>query len=400
MVSKSIKKIRQKDLKVLINRPFWQQLIERAWQQRNVIWLMGIRRVGKTSLCLSLKNIEYFDCERPRVRQILEDPESFLASQKEKRIVLDEIHRLDNPSELLKLAADHYPTVKIIATGSSTLGASAKFKDTLTGRKKEIWLTPLLLHEMEPFGSVSLQHRFLFGGLPSFFASKNLPEDDLKEWIDAYWAKDIQDLFSVGKRYSFQKFAELLLARSGGQFEASKFTAPCEVSRQTIANYLAVLEATFIVHVIRPYSTHKPTEIISAPKVYGFDTGFVCYAKGWRELRKEDLGFLWEHCVLNEIHGNLQTHDIHYWRDKRGHEIDIVLHNKKDNSLNIVECKFTSSSLSSSFKKNVDTFRKHYPEGKNFIVASNIDRPFQRRYANTVIYFENPQSLITTLSKK
>src|SRR5262245_55687541 len=133
---------------MIIQRPFWQKLIEEAWKHRNVIWLMGVRRVGKTSLCKSLPHIEYFDCERPRVRQLMEDPEGFLAGYKGKRLVLDEIHRLDNPSELLKIAADHYPEVHIIATGSSTLGASAKFEDTLTGRKKEIWLTPLLLKEM------------------------------------------------------------------------------------------------------------------------------------------------------------------------------------------------------------------------------------------------------------
>jgi hypothetical protein len=66
---------------------------------------------------------------------------------------------------------------------------------------------------------------------------KELPEEDYREWIDAYWAKDIQELFRVGKRYSFQKFTDLLLANSGGVFEATKYATLCEVSRQTIANY-------------------------------------------------------------------------------------------------------------------------------------------------------------------
>ena len=57
--------------------------------------------------------------------------------------VLDEIHRLPNPSELLKIAADHYPDIRILSTGSSTLGASARFRDTLAGRKQEVWLTPM-----------------------------------------------------------------------------------------------------------------------------------------------------------------------------------------------------------------------------------------------------------------
>jgi len=54
--------------------------------------------------------------------------------------------------------------------------------------------------------------------------------------------------------------------------------------------------------VIRPYSTRQATEIVAAPKVYGFDTGFMCCCRGWESLRREDLGVLWEHCVLNEIH--------------------------------------------------------------------------------------------------
>lgn len=390
---------------MIIQRLFWQNLIEKAWEKRNIVWLMGVRRVGKTNLCLSLPDIEYFDCERPHVRRLLEDPEVFLASQKGKRLVLDEIHRLDNPSELLKLAADHYPDVKIIATGSSTLGASAKFKDTLTGRKKEIWLTPLLSQEAINFGSESLMQRFKFGGLPPFFSAHEFPESDFREWMDAYWAKDIQEMFSVGKRYSFQKFAELLLAYSGGQFEASKFATPCEASRQTISNYLAVLEETFVVHVIRPYATHKPTEITMAPKVYGFDTGFVCYAKGWQEIRKEDMGLLWEQFVLNEMHGQLQTHAINYWRDKQGHEVDFVVRHKNNNSLSVIECKFAIpvSSLGKSallaMANNVEAFRKYYPDGKNYIVASNIDIPFERQHGDITLSFVSTKQLIEELAK-
>ena len=108
---------------------------------------------------------------------------------------------------------------------------------------------------------------------------------------------------------------------SGGIFGANKFTTECEVSRQTITNYLRALEATFVAHVIRPFSSHRPTEIVAAPKVYAFDTGFMCYHRGWHELRREDLGLLWEHFVLNELHGQLQTRDIRYAGCIRGEEI-------------------------------------------------------------------------------
>jgi predicted AAA+ superfamily ATPase len=188
----------------------------------------------------------------------MEDHQAFLEDRKGSRVVLDEVHRLDNPSELLKIAADHYPDVRILATGSSTLGSSAKFRDTLAGRKAELWLTPMIGADLVDFAQTDLEHRFLHGGLPPFFLENDLPEREFQEWMDAYWAKDIQELFRLERRYSFQKFAELLMTQSGGVFEATRFARPCEVSRTTISNYLAVLEATFVVHVLRPFSTHRP----------------------------------------------------------------------------------------------------------------------------------------------
>ncbi|MFB0564610.1 MAG: AAA family ATPase, partial [Candidatus Aminicenantaceae bacterium] len=147
-------------------RRFWLKLIEDSWGKRSVLWLSGVRRVGKTCLCQSLSDISYFDCELPRTRREMEDPEAFLESWKKKKLVLDEIHRLGNPSELLKIAADHYPDTKVIATGSSSLGASSKFKDTLTGRKFEIWLTPMTSDDLQDFEKTELKYRLYRGGLP------------------------------------------------------------------------------------------------------------------------------------------------------------------------------------------------------------------------------------------
>lgn len=391
---------------MFINRPFWQTIIEKTWLEKSIIWLMGVRRIGKTSLCRSLDLIEYFDCERPSVRQLLANPESFLESKIDKRIVLDEIHRLDNPSEFLKLAADHYPSVKIIATGSSTLGAGTKFKDTLVDRKRDIWLTPLLLEEIKLFGNYDLRHRFLFGGFPSHFVQKEFPEKSFQEWIYGYWDKDIEGLFRVGKRASFLKFADLLLANSGGQFEASKYATVCEVSRQTIANYLQVLHETFIVDIVTPYSSRKSIEIVKAPKIYGFDTGFVCYAKGWHNLREDDLGILWEHCVLNEMRGHLGLRTIKYWRDKADHEIDFILPVKGRNSQVIaIECKFRSSetnlrgSVVEITGRNIKAFRQAYPDGPNFVVASDVDHSFERQYEDVRLTFVNTENLIKKLSE-
>ena len=356
----------------LVKRHYWLKAVEEAWTRRSVIWLSGVRRTGKTSLSQSLDGVEYFDCELPRVRRMLDDPEGFLASVSGKRIILDEMHRLRAPAELLKIAADHHPKLQVLATGSSTLGASRKFRDTLTGRKVELWLTPMILADLADFHRPALPHRLLHGGLPPFFLAHTLPEREFQEWMDAYWAKDIQELFRLERRYSFQKFAELIMARSGGIFEANKFTTECEVSRQTITNYLRALEATFVAHIIRPFSTHRPTEIVAAPKVYGFDTGFVCYHRGWHELRQEDLGLLWEHVVLNELHGRLQARDIRYWRDKQGHEVDFVLADRSGPPT-AIECKWSASNFDPA---NLRAFRRLYPQGRNLLCAQDVDRPY------------------------
>ena len=377
----------------MVDRQFWRSRIENAWKRRSVVWLSGVRRVGKTCLCQTLSDIEYFDCELPRVRRLMEDPQEFLDSVGDRRIVLDEIHRLPNPSELLKIAADHYPKLQIVATGSSTLGASTKFRDTLVGRKTELWLTPLIKADLSDFNRADIHHRLLHGGLPPFFLEPELPEPDFQEWIDAYWAKDIQELFRLERRYSFQKFTELLMAQSGGVFETSSFARPCEVSRGTISNYLSILEATFVVHVIRPFSSRRATEIVAAPKVYGFDTGFVCYYRGWSQLRQEDLGLLWEHFVLNEIMAQTQSREIHYWRNKREMEVDFVL-TRARNAPTAIECKWSASGFS---PRALLAFRRQYPEGENFVVANDVDRAFTSNYNSIQVKFVNLGTLIAEI---
>ncbi len=377
----------------MVQKRFWLDKVKRGWQRHSVLWLSGVRCVGKTSLCKSLTGTEYFDCELPRVRRMIEDPQSFLDDLRGRTIVLDEIHRLNNPSEILKIAADHYPDIKVLATGSSTLGASAKFRDTLTGRKSELWLTPMISSDLVDFKQEVLNHRFLRGGLPPFFLARDVPEQDFHEWMEAYWAKDIQELFRLERRSSFLKFLELLMVSSGGIFEATRFARPCEVSRSTISNYLAVLDATYVMHVVRPFSSNRPTEIIAAPKVYAFDTGFMCYYRGWHKLRRDDFGILWEHFVLNELQAQTQSRRVAYWRDKRGHEVDFILANRKSPPV-AIECKWSASEFDAV---NIRAFRRQYPNGNNFVVSHDVERPFSHAYDGVKVKFVGLADLIKAI---
>jgi len=378
------------------DRTHWTRRIEAAWQRRPLVWLTGVRRSGKTVLCRSLRDVEYLDCELPSVRRAVAEPEAFLRSLGTRRVVLDEVHRLDDPSQLLKIATDHFPKVQLVASGSSTLQASRKFRDTLTGRKVEVLLTPMMSADLVAFNDTNLVHRLGRGGLPPFFLCAELIEADFQEWMDSYWARDIQELFRLNRRGSFLRFVELLLVQSGGLFDASKLATPCEVSRPTIASYLNMLELTRVAHVLRPFAERRRSEIVATPKVYGFDTGLVAYYRGWRDLHPSELGQLWEHYVLNELQARLPQTEIRYWRDTRHHEVDFVLAPRGRAPI-AIECKWTADGRDDL--PGLAAFRRAYPQGPSFVVAPSVTRAFTRHLGRDEIAIDyvNLETLVERL---
>ncbi len=376
-------------------RTYWIQRIEDALQKKSLVWLSGVRRAGKTTLAKSLQNVDYFDCELPRVRELLSDPEGFWRSQSGlKTIVLDEIQRLSDPAEILKIGTDHFPSLKIVATGSSTLSAKRKFRDTLTGRKVEIWLTPILVSELNEFAEtndlLNLQKRALHGGLPPMFLAHKLSDYDYLEWMDSYWAKDIQELFVVDKKTAFTTFVQLILRQSGELFQATSFAGPCEVSRQTILNYLEILETTLIAHAVRPYTSGTAAELKSQPKVYAFDSGFVGWARGWDSINSENKGPLLEHLVLCELEAHFSRNSIFYWRNKAKNEVDFIIKPGRGPVVHAIECK----SQASKFESNgVKAFRKLFCEGKNILVTFDATQR-EERYIDAVSVIVLPIHLL------
>jgi hypothetical protein len=149
-------------------------------------------------------------------RQLV-DPEPFYEGlNKETAVIFDEIHRLEDPSRLLKIAADAYPHLKILAKGSSTLAATRKFRDSLTGRKQTTYPPPVLWSEcIDDFGVKSLDHRLLHGGLPEPLLSAAKDPAFFSEWMDSFRARDIQELFGIRNRSGFMKLLHLLLRQNG-----------------------------------------------------------------------------------------------------------------------------------------------------------------------------------------
>jgi len=300
----------------MTSRPFWIDKVYQLWEKRSIIWLSGVRRVGKTYLCKMIPDHQYFNCDLPSVARRLDDPEAFLHSiNLDSIMIFDEVHQLENPSQLLKIAADEYPQLKIIATGSSTLEATDKFRDSLTGRKSNLYLSPILWSECaSAFNNSSFDHRLLYGGLPEPFLSSNKDEEFFSEWIDSYYARDIQELFSIRNRAGFLKLAEILLRQSGGQINYKELSKLAGISLPTTSSYLEALRIAHFVFFLRPFHSGAAREILKQPKAYAFDTGFVTFAKGWNEIRLQDRGILWEHLVLDMLRAQVQERNIYYWK--------------------------------------------------------------------------------------
>jgi hypothetical protein len=134
---------------------------------------------------------------------------------------------------------------------------------------------------------------------------------------------------------------------------------------------------------VRPFAEGARAEIVSAPRVYGFDTGFVCHQRGWTELRPDDLGHLWEHLVLNELHAHLGRDPVRYWRTKHGNEVDFVIVRRGQPPI-AIECKWAASEFDPAGMK---VFRAAYPSGPNFVVAADVSagRPYERTSRSLVV---------------
>jgi len=369
----------------MIERPFWIQRIRQAWEKRPIVWLSGVRRAGKTTLAQMFSTAVYQNCDLPSVVRRLFDPESFYDSlSKGANVIFDEIHRLEDPSRLLKIAADAYPHLKVLATGSSTLAATKKFRDSLTGRKQMIYLPPVLWSEcIDYFNIRELDRRLLHGGLPEPLLSETKNAAFFSEWMDSFYARDIQELFGIRNRTGFMKLLHLLLRQSGSLMDYTHLARLSDLSRHTVKAHVEAMSIAHAVFLLPPFHGGGRREVTHRPKCYSFDTGFVTFVKGWDSIREDDRGLLWEHLVLDTLRTVIDDHNLFYWRDKSGREVDFVVKGRRKQS-DAIECKINPDHFDPA---HLTIFRSLYPEGKNYVLSPNIKTSYQRRYGKLTVDF-------------
>ena len=375
----------------MITRPHWLQKMTALWQDRHIIWLSGVRRVGKTSLCRQLPEGVYLNCDLPSTQRLVADPEFFLKQQTpDCPLILDEIHRIADPSLLLKIAADDFPRLRIVATGSSTLHATKKFRDTLTDRKRTLYLPPVLWRECpQTFGVRQLDERLARGGFPGQLLATDPTPVFFEDWMDSFYARDIQELFGVRNRTGFLTLLKLLCLRSGGLLDVSDLAKESGLSRPTVMAHLDAMEISHAIHRVPPFFGGGHREIIRQPRVYAFDTGLIAHVRGWEQIREQDRGLLWENLVLDELRAAYPSRAIHYWRDKNQREIDFVIEQGRDR-VDTVEVKIKPDAFDPA---HLRVFRALYPKGDNYLMCPFVDKPQMLRYGQMTVRVCSTQHL-------
>ena len=152
----------------------------------------------------------------------------------------------------------------------------------------------------------------------------------------------------------------------------SRLQRLAELSRPTVKSYLEALQVARAVHLLPPFHGGGRREIVSRPKCYAFDTGFVTFEKGWHTIRDDDRGLLWEHLVLDALRVRHPDERIFYWCDKAQREVDFVIRRERDR-------------LDALDPAPVEAFRARYPEGETFPAAPVVSAPYRVRRGGRVL---------------
>lgn len=345
-------------------------ILNKYLSTEDIIVLHGARQVGKTSILKYLQNklVEkeevtcFVDLEDSRYKNMIDSggvaeflkylkEEGFEISKENNKkvfVFIDEIQYLENPSSFLKLMADHHRAIKLIVSGSSSFDIKNRFKDSLVGRTVNFEIFPLSFEEFLLFKNnhfikeesytskkieelVSLFSEYvLYGGYPKIILTPNkeMKEKYLQQIIDTYVKKDIRDLANIKETAKFNRTIEILSSQSGQLLNLTELSNTIGISKITLEHYLFLLEQTYIIKLVRPYSTNKRNELSRMSKIFFFDTGLM-HMLWLKELPKEILGQSFETSIFAELAKKFGMDNVYYWRTTDKKEIDFVLKQKQ-----------------------------------------------------------------------
>ena len=333
-----------------------------------VVTVLGPRQSGKTTLCrMAFPDKPYVDLEQPDVREFAQqDPKAFLA-QFPDGAVLDEIQNVPSLLSWIQVLTDADPRKgRFVLTGSHQLQVSAQVTQSLAGRTAVLELLPLSLSELakasdlptvEPADANVLM---LQGGYPRIHAQGMPPEVMLSDYFATYVERDVRQLINLRHLREFGQCVRLLAGRTGQLLNQTSLGNEVGVSSNTITQWLSILEASFLVFSLAPWSVNIGKRLVKSPKIYFYDVGLACWLLGIKtveQLQHHPLrGALFENLVVLEVLKSLRNQGLrdplYFFRDSNGLEIDLLLDHA--DGLQLVEIK-ASQTVSAALFKNLRT---------------------------------------------
>ena len=358
-------------------------VLEEAYRYFSVITVTGPRQSGKTTLIRNLfPHLPYYSLESLDIRSFAEnDPIAFL-NQNEEGMILDEVHNAPDLLSYIQGIVDEHPDKRYILSGSSQFAMLKRVTQSLAGRTAVFELMPLSYSETKDLTADVPLDKLLFNGFyPAIYSGRNVPEFLYPAYMKTYLDRDVRDLLQIKDMMQFHIFIKLCAGRIGSLFKASELANEIGVSPNTISSWLSVLQASYIVTLLPPYSENTSKRLTKMPKLYFLDTGLACYLLGIEspeQLSRDKMrGALFENFVVTEAlkqrYNQGKESNLYFYRDSNQNEIDLLL--KRNTRLYGIEIK-SSMTYHKDFEKalkRIDEWVKAPVDGKAVVYAGNFE---------------------------
>jgi predicted AAA+ superfamily ATPase len=349
---------------------FLTPYVQKLAKKYPVITLLGPRQSGKTTLVRSaFPEKVYVNMEDADNRALATlDPKSFMQNYPDGAI-LDEVQRTPHLLSFIQVLVDEADQKGMfILTGSHQAELHSAVSQSLAGRTSILRLLPLSLQEIRKAHlSDRLEDIILKGGYPKIY-KENLPVSNAySSYFQTYVERDIRQILQIKNLIQFEKFIKLIASRIGQLINYSSLACDVGVSAVTIKEWVAVLEATYILIRIEPYFENFGKRLIKSPKIYFTDTGLVCYLLGIEtaeQLVKDFLyGNIFENWVILELikarYNQALDPRFYFYRDVAGREVDLIV--QQGSRLFPIEIK-SGKTFSPSFLEGLRYFHDQAPE--------------------------------------
>lgn len=324
--------------------------VSKYLNSKQILALTGLRRTGKTTILrktisdyltrgFEAKRIFFFSFDDFEIEllALIEEYEKttgLLIKEGKFLIVLDEVQKLRNWAEQVKILYDLYaPSVKILVSGSESLFIKKKSKESLAGRIYEFKVEPLSFREFLEFKGIKFEVNSIYENVlkiefENYFKTQGFPElvnENNPEKITRYLQEgivekiiyiDLPKTFKIRNVETLKQLLRVIIENPGQIREVENLASQFKASRAVISNYLNYLQDAFLVKKLYNYSGSVSKQERKLKKFYSAITSTALIFS----LSGNDRAIAFENFTVTKLNAAR-----HFWRDERKNEVDIVL---------------------------------------------------------------------------